>query len=77
MPTYRILTLGPHRKIQSAKDIECASEEGAIAQVEQLVDGHDIELWERVAGSSSSSNQNRPGGHECMRTIECNPIQMT
>ena len=51
MPIYRILTLGTHsatsRKIVSKKDIECASEEDAIKQAEQLADGHDIELWER------------------------------
>jgi len=48
--TYRILTLGPasgpNRKIVSKNDIECATEEVAITQAEQLLDRHDTELWE-------------------------------
>ena len=46
MPTYRVLTLGPNRKIEAAKDIECANDEEAITKAKQLLDGHDIELWE-------------------------------
>ena len=50
VPSYRILTLGrasgPNREIVSKKDIECASEEDAIKQAKQLLDGHDIELWQ-------------------------------
>ena len=50
MPTYRILTLarasGPNREIVAKEDIECASEKDAIKQAKQLLDGHDIELWQ-------------------------------
>ena len=46
MPIFRLLTLGPNRKIEAATDIECADEEEAIAQATQLLDGHDMELWQ-------------------------------
>ena len=46
MPIFRLLTLGPNRKIEAANDIECADEEEAIAQATQLLDGHDMELWQ-------------------------------
>ena len=45
MATYRVLILGPYRHILEAKDIECESDEEAISQARQLIDGHDIELW--------------------------------
>ena len=47
MPTYRILTLGPDRLLEAAKDIECETDADAIKQAKQLLDGHDIELWQQ------------------------------
>ena len=39
--------LGPNRSIIEAKDIEAVADSEATAQAKQLLDGHDIELWER------------------------------
>ena len=46
MITFRLLALDAARKTQAVKDIEGADDADAIAQTKQLVDGHDVELWE-------------------------------
>lgn len=46
MPTYRIVLRDAQRAIKGAKDFECATDEAAIEQARQLVDGHDVELYE-------------------------------
>ena len=47
MPAFRIYLVGRDGHFQSAKDIECADDQEAIQNAQQLVDGHDVELWER------------------------------
>jgi len=47
MQEYRAYNLGPDGHIQSRVDIRCADEKTARERAEQLVDGHDIELWQR------------------------------
>jgi hypothetical protein len=46
MQEYRAYILGPDGHVQSLVDIICANEEAAREQAKQLVDGHDIELWQ-------------------------------
>jgi hypothetical protein len=46
MQEYRAFILGPDGHIQSRVDVICANDEAAKEQAKQLVDGHDIELWQ-------------------------------
>jgi len=46
MQDYRAYILGPDGHIQSRVDIRCADEKTAKERAKQLVDGHDIELWQ-------------------------------
>lgn len=43
---YRAYILGPDGHIQSRVDLICADQNTAIEHAKQLVDGHDVELWE-------------------------------
>jgi hypothetical protein len=45
MPDYRAYLLGPDGHVVSATVLQCADDAEAKKQAEQLVDGHDIELW--------------------------------
>jgi hypothetical protein len=47
MPDYRVYTMmkGIHFKDAPAV-IRCDSDQEAIRQAEQLVDGHDVEVWD-------------------------------
>jgi hypothetical protein len=44
---YHAFVIGPDGHVQMRYDLRCASEEEAKQKAEQLVDGHDIELWQR------------------------------
>jgi hypothetical protein len=46
MHEYRAYIIGPDGHIQSRVDLLCKNENTAIAQAKQLVDGHDVELWQ-------------------------------
>jgi len=46
MQEYRTYILGRDGHIQSRVDIICANDEAAKKQAKQLVDGHDVELWQ-------------------------------
>jgi hypothetical protein len=46
MHEYRAYIIGPDGPIQSRVDLVCADEDTAIEHAKQLVDGHDVELWE-------------------------------
>jgi hypothetical protein len=46
MMEYRAYILGPDGQIVKRVDLICKSEEEAKKRVEQMVDGHAIELWE-------------------------------
>jgi hypothetical protein len=43
---YRAYILGPDGQIQSRVDLICESDEDARKKAKQLVDGHDVELWQ-------------------------------
>ena len=46
MREYRAYILGSDGHIQNFKQIVSADDDAAIAEAEQLVDGHDVELWQ-------------------------------
>ena len=46
MQDYRAYIMGPDGHVQSRVDIRCDDEAEAIRLAKQLVDGHDVELWQ-------------------------------
>jgi hypothetical protein len=46
MQEYRAYVMGPDGHVQSRVDIRCDDEAEAIRLAKQLVDGHDVELWQ-------------------------------
>jgi hypothetical protein len=44
---YRAYTVDPDGSYCGVHELDCADDAEAIAHTEQLVDGHDIELWDR------------------------------
>jgi hypothetical protein len=47
MAEYRAYILSPDGRISKAVDIFCDDDEAAKEKAKKLVDGHDIELWQR------------------------------
>ena len=46
---YRIYTIGSDGKFAGVpKLIECSDDEEAVAKAMQVVDGHDVEIWEAM-----------------------------
>lgn len=48
MPEYRVYIIGSDGHFQSSIALECTDDAAAIEQARHLVDGHDVELWERT-----------------------------
>ena len=48
MPEYRAYIVGPDGHFQSSVALECDDDDKAMEQAQQLVDGHDVELWQRA-----------------------------
>jgi hypothetical protein len=46
MNGYRAYLIGPDGHIQYRVDLLCADDDAAKEQAKQLVDGHDVELWQ-------------------------------
>lgn len=46
MNEYRAYLMGPDGHIQNRVDLVCEHDEAAKEQAKQLVDGHDVELWQ-------------------------------
>jgi hypothetical protein len=46
MPDYRAYFIGPDGRIQGRIELICIDEDDAMAHAKQLVDGHDVELWQ-------------------------------
>jgi hypothetical protein len=46
MPEYRAYILDRKGKIQSFEPLICANDDVAVAHAQQVVDGHDVELWQ-------------------------------
>jgi hypothetical protein len=47
MPLYRVYILNDAGHFASRIDLECASEQDAVKEAQQYVDGHDVELWDQ------------------------------
>jgi hypothetical protein len=47
MPEYRIYIVGSDGHFFNSVPLECADDSEAADQAKQLVDGHDVELWQR------------------------------
>jgi hypothetical protein len=48
VPTYRVFWMLDARQIMGPPtDMECASDDDAISRARQLLDGHDLEIWQR------------------------------
>jgi hypothetical protein len=48
MPDYRVYVLDLSGHFSDVIQLECADDDEAMKQAEQLVDGHDVELWQRA-----------------------------
>ena len=48
MPEYRAYIIGSDGHFSDFRIIECVDDEEAIEQARQLVDGHDVQLWQRA-----------------------------
>jgi hypothetical protein len=46
MAEYRAYVVGRDGHIQNRIDLVCVDEDAAKEQARQLVDGHDVELWQ-------------------------------
>ena len=46
MPGYRAYLVGPDGHIENRVDLICEDDETAKEKAKQLVDGHDVELWD-------------------------------
>jgi hypothetical protein len=47
MPEYRAYILGSDGHFYRAVPLDCADDTEAMERAKQLLDGHDIELWQR------------------------------
>lgn len=47
MSEYRVYIVGSDGHFQSAVPLDCANDDAAKEQAEQLVEGHNVELWQR------------------------------
>jgi hypothetical protein len=48
MPEYRAYIVGSDGHFERAIEFECADDDAAMRQAERLIDGHDVELWQRA-----------------------------
>jgi hypothetical protein len=54
---YRAYIIGPDGHIQERIDLFCADDEAAKERVSQLVNGHDVELWQRDRRIATFTNE--------------------
>ena len=47
MPEYRVYVIGQDGHFLKSEHLDCADDDDAIEAAKQLIDGHDIELWQR------------------------------
>ena len=47
MPEYRVYVVGKDGHFQRSIQLVCSSDEAAKQEAEKLIDGHDVELWQR------------------------------
>ena len=46
MPEYRAYFIGPDGRIHSRIELICIDDDDELKHAKQLVDGHDVELWQ-------------------------------
>jgi hypothetical protein len=46
MVQYRVYIIGRDAHFQDCVALDCADDDGAMEQAKQLVNGHDVELWQ-------------------------------
>jgi hypothetical protein len=46
MPDYRAYIMGPDGHVQNRVELRCDDDVEAIRLAKQIVDGHDVELWQ-------------------------------
>jgi hypothetical protein len=47
MAHYRVYLIGPDGRFENAIDLDCPNDDAAKEAARQLVDGRDVELWQR------------------------------
>lgn len=47
MPDYHVYIISSDGLFSDAVPLDCADDNDAMKQAAQLVDGHDVELWQR------------------------------
>jgi hypothetical protein len=47
MHYYRVYVIGIDGRFIRSIDLSCADDSAAIESAKQLIDGHDLELWQR------------------------------
>jgi hypothetical protein len=47
MPEYRAYIIGSDGHFYKVVPLDCADDAEAMEQATQLIDGHDVELWQR------------------------------
>jgi hypothetical protein len=60
MQHYRAYIMGHDGHILSPVDLMCENDEAAKEQARQLVDGHDVELWQRDRKISTFLSPDKP-----------------
>lgn len=48
MPEYRVYIIGSDGHFRDSIALECADDSEAKEQAKQLVEGYDVELWQRT-----------------------------
>jgi len=46
MPEYRVCVIGSDRRFYRVVPLDCVDDATAMERAKQLLDGHDIELWQ-------------------------------
>ena len=63
MPEYRVYIVGSDGHFQRSIPLICAGDDEAKVKAQQLVDGHDLELWQRdrkIASFEHNKNETSP-----------------
>jgi hypothetical protein len=47
MPYYRAYIIGRDGHFERAIDLDCVDDKAAMESAKQLIEGHDVELWQR------------------------------
>jgi hypothetical protein len=57
MPDYRVYNIGKDGHFQQSVALDCETDDAAIEFAKQLVDGHDVELWQRNSSTAICCNK--------------------